>query len=142
MQTGSRGLARLNAVAAAALLALGLGQPLDANALALGRVVVQSVLGEPLRAEIDIPDITPDEASSLRVNLASSEAYRAAGIDVNPVLNALSVTLQRRPDGRAFLRLTGTRPVNEPFVDLIVEANWSSGRLVRDYTLLFDPPAL
>jgi pilus assembly protein FimV len=142
MQTGSRGLARLNAVAAAALLTVGLGQPLDANALALGRVVVQSVLGEPLRAEIDVPDITADEAASLRVNLASSEAYRAAGIDVNPVLNALSVTLQRRPDGRAYLRLTGTRPVNEPFVDLIVEANWSSGRLVRDYTLLFDPPAL
>lgn len=141
-QTGARGLARLNAVAAAALLTIGLGQPLDANALALGRVVVQSVLGEPLRAEIDIPDITPDEASSLRVNLASSEAYRAAGIDVSPVLNALTVTLQRRQDGRAYLRLTGTRPVNEPFVDLIVEANWSSGRLVRDYTLLFDPPAL
>lgn len=141
-QTGSRGLARLNAVAAAALLTIGLGQPLDAHALALGRVVVQSVLGEPLKAEIDIPDITPDEASTLRVTLASSEAYRAAGIEVSPVLNALSVTLQRRPDGRAYLRLTGARPVNEPFVDLIVEANWSSGRLVRDYTLLFDPPAL
>jgi pilus assembly protein FimV len=139
---GSRGLARFHAVAAAAVLSTVLMQPGDAQALALGRIVVQSALGEPLRAEIDVPDINADEAASLRVGLASGEAFRAAGMDFNPALSNLQISLQRRADGRAYLRLTSTRAVTEPFVDLIVEANWSSGRIVRDYTLLFDPPNL
>jgi pilus assembly protein FimV len=139
---GLRGLARLHAVAAAALLCASLVHHGDAQALALGRVVVQSALGEPLRAEIDVPEINAEEAASLRVGLASGDTFRAAGIDVNPALATLQISLQRRADGRAFLRLTSTRPVTEPFVDLIVEANWSAGRVVRDYTLLFDPPNL
>lgn len=139
---GLRGLARLHAVAAAALLCASLAHHPDAQALALGRVVVQSALGEPLRAEIDVPDINAEEAASLRVGLASGDTFRAAGVDVNPALTGLQISLQRRADGRAYLRLTSSRPVTEPFVDLIVEANWSSGRVVRDYTLLFDPPNL
>ncbi len=132
----------MHSVAIAALLCAGLAQHADVQALALGRIVVQSALGEPLRAQIDIPEINADEASSLTVGLASGDAFSAAGMDFNPALSNLQITLQRRADGRAYLQLTSTRAVTEPFVDLIVEANWSSGRLVRDYTLLFDPPRL
>jgi len=114
----------------------------NANALALGRVTVQSALGEPLRAEIDIPDINAEEVSSLRVAVAGPDAFRAAGFEFNPVLSGLTITLQRRPDGRHFLQVTGPRTVNDPFIDLILETSWSSGRMVRDYTLLFDPPSL
>ncbi len=128
---------------AAAALALALGMPaLDAHALALGRVNVQSALGEPLRAEIDVPDINAEEAASLKANVASGDAFKAAGLEFNPALGNVQISLQRRPDGRAYLRLTSDRPINEPFVDLILEANWSSGRVVRDYTMLFDPPNL
>jgi len=140
--TSERGLARLHAVAAAAVLCIGLTQHGDVQALALGRIVVQSALGEPLRAEIDVPEISAEEASSLRVGLAPGDAFRAAGMEFNPALSDLRVTLERRPDGRAFLRLSSGRPVNEPFMDMILEANWASGRIVRDYTLLFDPPNL
>lgn len=132
----------LHAIAAAALVSTLVLSPHDALALALGRVTVQSALGEPLRAEIDVPDINAAEASSLRVTLAPGDTYRAAGVDVNPALNGIEITLQRRPDGRSYLRLRSPNVVNEPFVDLIVEANWATGRLVRDYTLLFDPPNL
>ncbi|MBA4265109.1 MAG: fimbrial protein FimV [Comamonadaceae bacterium] len=132
----------MHSVAIAALLCAGLSQHADVQALALGRIVVQSALGEPLRAQIDVPEINADEASTLTVRLASGDAFSAAGMDFNPALSNLQITLQRRPDGRAYLQLTSNRPVTEPFVDLIVEANWSSGRIVRDYTLLFDPPQL
>jgi len=136
------GFGGLQAIAAAALLCAALTHHGAAQALALGRVVVQSALGEPLRAEIDVPDINPEEAASLRVGLASPETFRASGMEINAALSGLQISLQRRADGRSFLRLTSPRPVNEPFVDLIVEANWASGRIVRDYTLLFDPPNL
>jgi pilus assembly protein FimV len=124
------------------VLCTGLTHLGEAQALALGRIMVQSALGEPLKAEIDVPDINTDEAASLRVGLASGDAFRAAGMDFNAALSSLQITLQRRANGSAYLRLTSTRPVNEPFVDLIVEANWASGRIVRDYTLLLDPPNL
>lgn len=112
----------------------------DALALALGRVAVQSSLGEPLRAEVDVLEITPEEAASLRVGLAAPETFRSSGMDLSSAIAGLQITLQRRADGRAYLSVVGSRPVNEPFVDMVLEANWASGRLVREYTLLLDPP--
>lgn len=127
------------AVAAAALLG---SASFDAQALALGRLTVQSALGEPLRAEIDIPDINAEEVATLKAGVASAEAFRAAGLEYNLTVANMQIALMRRPDGRMFLRLSSDRAVNEPFLDLILEANWASGRIVRDYTLLFDPPAM
>jgi pilus assembly protein FimV len=114
----------------------------NAQALALGRITVQSALGEPLRAEIDIPEINAEEAGSLRAAVAQPDAFRAAGLDYNAVLAGAQVSLQRRPDGRAYIRITSDRIVTEPFIDLILEASWASGRVVRDYTMLLDPPSL
>ena len=127
------------AFATAALLSVS---PSDANALALGRITVQSALGEPLRADIEIPEISAEELASLRVVVGSPETFRAAGLEYNPAIAGVVITLQRRPDGRHFLQLTSPRPINDPFIDLILETNWSSGRIVRDYTMLFDPPQL
>lgn len=130
---------QLTALAIAVLMGLWSTQ---AAALSLGRITVQSALGEPLRAEIDVLDINPEEAASLVTKVAPTEAFLAAGLEYNPALNSLRATLQRRPDGRAYLRLSSERPVGEPFVDMILETSWNSGRIVRDYTMLFDPPAL
>jgi pilus assembly protein FimV len=132
---------RTTALALATATLLGLWAS-DAAALALGRVNVQSALGEPLRADIEIVEINADEAASLRTRLASPEAFRAAGLEYNPALSGIEITLQRRPDGRYFLLLSSQRPINDPFVDLILETQWASGRIVRDYTLLFDPASL
>ncbi|MBA2723743.1 MAG: hypothetical protein H0U56_12830, partial [Methylibium sp.] len=130
----------LDAVAAATLV-IAACLPQDAAALALGRLSVQSALGETLRAEIDVGAITPEEASSLRASIAAPEAFRAAGVEFNPALSNATVVLQRRPDGKPYLRVTSDRAVQEPFVDVILELNWSSGRLVREFTMLFDPPS-
>lgn len=113
----------------------------NAWALALGRITVQSALGDPLRAEIDILDINAEEAASLKASVALPEAFRAAGLEYNPALAGVQLSLQRRPDGRAYIRMSSDKPVAEPFVDLILEATWSSGRIVRDYTMLLDPPS-
>ena len=111
-----------------------------AAALGLGRLTVQSALGETLRAEVEVTSITAEEASSLALRVAPPEAYRAAGVEYNAVLPSANVQLVRRPDGRSVLRVSSDRAVLEPFVDVIIEATWASGRLVREYTLLFDPP--
>ncbi|MCO5105342.1 MAG: hypothetical protein M9919_15205, partial [Burkholderiaceae bacterium] len=126
----------LSGVAAAALC---LFMP-SAWSLGLGPLVVKSALGEGLRAEIDVSSMTPEEASNLKIRIANPEAYSAAGVDYNSILSETKVSLQRRSDGRPYLRLTSDRAVQEPFVDVILELNWNTGRLVREYTLLFDPP--
>ncbi len=125
--------------AAVALLSL---HATEASALALGRLTVLSALGEPLRAEIDVPDINAEEAATLRAGIAKPAAFVAAGLEYNAAMSSLQSTLERRPDGRAFIRLSSDRPINDPFVDIILEATWSSGRIVRDYTMLFDPPTM
>jgi pilus assembly protein FimV len=123
-----------------AVAALALGA-VDSWAVGLGRLSVQSNLGETLRAEIDITSLTPEEAANLKVHVASPDAYRAAGVEYNVVLPSTHAALLRRVDGRPFLRLTSDKVVQEPFVDVILELSWASGRLVREYTLLFDPPS-
>lgn len=132
---------KYSALAAAALASVALYAP-DALALALGPVTVQSALGEPLRAEIALPSITPAEADSLKVTTAAPETFRAQGMEYSSAAGQVHMALQRRPDGSSVLRLSSNTPVNDPFVDLIIDATWATGRITRSYTMLFDPPAM
>ncbi|MEJ8815380.1 FimV/HubP family polar landmark protein [Variovorax ureilyticus] len=133
------GRGQLSVLSAAVAVALGAFSA-EASALALGRLNVQSALGEPLRAEIEVTEVTAAEADGLKVNIASVDAFKAAGVPYNPALSDVRVGVQRRADGRYVVRLSSNRLVSEPFIDLLLEANWSSGRVVRDYTVLLDPP--
>jgi pilus assembly protein FimV len=141
-QTKRTGRLALREVAAVVAVIAALGAAPSAWSLSLGRLSVQSALGESLRAEIDVTSLTPDESANLRVRVAPPDAYRIAGVDYNAVLPSTSVSLQRRADGSPYLRISSDRSVQEPFVDVILELSWSSGRLLREYTLLFDPPSV
>ncbi len=110
-----------------------------AHAAGLGDLRVLSALGEPLRAEIDIVALTPNERDSLSVRVASSEAFREAGIEFNPALIGVKLSIQRR-GAKSIILVTTRDRVNEPFLEMLVELEWASGRLVRDYTVLLDPP--
>ena len=129
-------------VLASAIALLGSVASPVAHALGLGQMNIQSALGEPLKADIDILEINAAEAASLKASIAPADAFKAAGLEYSAAVVNMQVTLQKRADGRPFLRLSSTRPMTEPFVDVILEAAWSSGRIMRDYTLLFDPPNL
>ena len=121
------------------LFAACVALPLTAHAAGLGRLVVQSALGEPLRAEVEITSLQPGEENSLSARLGSPEAFKAAGIEYSPALTSIRVAMDRR-DGKPILRLTSLRPIDDPYLDVIIELQWSTGRLVREYTFLLDPP--
>jgi pilus assembly protein FimV len=116
-----------------------LSLPLLAQAAGLGRLSVQSTLGQPLRAEIEVVALLPGEESSLEAHLASGNAFAQAGIEFNPVLVGMRFAFEKG-DGRTVLRVTTRQPVNEPFLDVLVELRWATGLLVREYTVLLDPP--
>ena len=126
----------LSGLALAAMLACASG----VHAFSLGRMNVMSALGEPLRAEIDVTSLTAEQSASLQIGLAAAEVYRAAGMDYSELLRGTQVTLTRRADGRSVLQVTSDRAARDPFIDLILQATWSNGRLVREYTVLLDPP--
>ncbi len=113
----------------------------NAQAAGLGRLTVQSALGQPLRAELEVTAASREELASLGAKLAPAEAFRQAGLELNPVLSNLRFAIDKRGD-RTVIKITSNVPVNEPFVDLMVELNWATGRFVREYTFLLDPPEL
>jgi pilus assembly protein FimV len=112
-----------------------------ANAAGLGKLTVLSSLGQPLRAEIELTSVSADEAAGLAAKLAPSDAFRLANIEFNPALLSLRFEVDQR-GGRQFIRVSSSQPVNEPFVDMLLELSWTGGRLVREYTFLLDPAEL
>jgi pilus assembly protein FimV len=125
------------------LVAAGLiAMPLMAHAAGLGKLSVTSALGQPLAAEIELFAADKAELDGLSANLASDQAFRDARVDYAPVLTSLHFSVEKRPNGKAVLKVTSSRPVTDPFIDMLVELNWPSGRLVREYTMLLDPPGM
>jgi len=112
-----------------------------AHGAGLGKLNVTSALGEPLNAEIEL-FAEKKEIASLAARLASQEAFGRAGLVYASALDNVKVSIEKRANGEPYVRLTSTQPVNEPFVDLLVELSWSSGRISREFTALLDPPSL
>jgi pilus assembly protein FimV len=121
------------------VLVVAFSLPLLAQAAGLGRLSVQSFLGQPLRAEIEIVSLLPGEESSLEARLASANAFQQAGIEFSPALASMRFEIVK-VGGRPTLRVTTRQPVNDPFLDILIELRWATGLLVREYTVLLDPP--
>lgn len=116
--------------------------PLASHAAGLGKITVLSVLGQPLKAELEVT-ASRDELPSLVARVAAAEAFRQAGIDYSASLATLRFSREiKERGGRRYVEISSDRPVNEPFIDMLVELSWASGRLVREYTFLLDPPGL
>lgn len=123
-----------------ALAVLVLLMPWVAEAAGLGRLTVLSSLGQPLQAEIDLVSVEKDELATLSARLASPDAYKQANLQYGSALVGLRLSIEKRPTGQLYIKVTSTRPVNEPFIDLLVEIHWAAGRITREYTGLIDPP--
>jgi pilus assembly protein FimV len=127
---------KIKRISLAVLLAL---MPVAANAAGLGKMTVMSGLGEPLNAEIEIA-ASKDELSSLTARIAPPETYAEQNIERTASLNTVRVELSRKADGTPVLKLSSSQPVNDPFLDMLIQVDWPTGRLLREYTALMDPP--
>ncbi|HEY9397895.1 MAG TPA: FimV/HubP family polar landmark protein [Burkholderiales bacterium] len=108
-------------------------------AAGLGKLSVLSALGQPLKVEIDVVALQKGESDSLNARIASADAFRQAGVEYGAVIPQIRAAVEHRNDGRAIISLKSQQPIDEPFVDVLVELNSASGRLVRQYTFLLDP---
>jgi pilus assembly protein FimV len=114
--------------------------PSLSQALGLGEIHLNSALNEPMNAEIDLIAATPEELTALRANLAGRDSFTRYGIDRPPFLSTLTFKVGKSKDGRDVLLVRSSDAIPEPFVTFLIEVNWARGRLMREYTVLLDPP--
>ncbi len=125
-----------------ALISATLWTPAVALGLGLGEIRLNSALNEPLSAEIDLVAATPEELAALKAELASSEVFERYGLDRPAYLGSIDFRVGRGQDGRSVLLVRSRDAMSEPFVSFLVDVNWARGRLLREYTVLLDPPVL
>jgi len=122
------------------LLAGILALPVPALSLGLGKLTVLSNLGQPLSAQIELNSAQRDELDTLRARIADPSVYRENNVPYAGSLTRARITLEQGANGASYLRVVTPQAVNDPFLDMIVEISWATGRVVRDYTFLLDPP--
>jgi len=111
-----------------------------AGSMGIGDIKLNSGLNQPLNAKIQLFSVRPDEFDSIIVRMGSLKDFTNAGIDKNPVLNDVKFKVLGSSDGSTSIQLNSRKPIREPFLNFLVEVNWPDGRVLREYTLLLDPP--
>ncbi len=122
------------------LAAAILAAPAFASALGLGGIEVRSGLNQPLVAEIPVTVNSPAERDSLSVNLASAEDFVRVGIDAGRNSVPIDFEVAKNSRGQTIIRVTSKESIREPFLQLLLEVNWNKGKLLREYSVLLDPP--
>ena len=112
------------------------------HAASLGSLNLSSNLGEPLLAEVEVLLEPQESLSGLQAALASEQAYAKQGIRYQSHYLDLKVELQQNPQGLAVLKLSSSLPINEPYLDVLLQLDWAAGRLQKQYIVLLDPPQL
>jgi len=128
-------LALVMAILAMLIPALG-------HALGLGNIVMNSALNQPLDAQIELLSVKKGDLNNLTVKLGSAEDFQRVGADRAFFLTKINFEVVRRKNGTAYVQLSTTNTITEPFLDFVVEARWPRGRILREFTVLVDPPVL
>ena len=123
-------------------VALALGTvTVPAHALGLGDIKATSSLNQEFKADIDLLSVAKGELDGVRIKLADQSEFARAGVERPFFLTLLKFRTERLKNGKAVIHVSSDFPVREPFLDFLVEINWPRGRLIREYTVLLDPPA-
>lgn len=124
-----------------AIAVMGLLTPLGASALGVGDIRLHSALNQSLNAEIPLVLSGGDSLSDIKVGLAPPEAFTKAGVERQYFLTKLQFSAVQKPDGSYVIQVSSRDVMREPFLSFLVEVNWPQGRVLREFTVLLDPPA-
>lgn len=122
------------------LLSIILMVPAAALALGLGEVKLHSALNQNLDADIELLSVEPGDLDELEISMASAETFTKLGLNRPAVLMFVKFEVKQGANGKYYVHATSKDAIREPFLDFLVEAKWPAGRVLREYTLLLDPP--
>lgn len=112
----------------------------QAIGLGLGEIEVKSALNQPFDATIKLSNTNGLTEEEIVVNLASKKDFERIGIDRLFLLLDLKFGIYIESDSAGVIHVTTKEPIDEPYLDFVVETQWPTGRLLREYTVLIDPP--
>ena len=124
----------------AAIVLVGAFLPVSAWALGLGTIHLRSNLNQSLNAEIDLLSADPKALDEIRITLASPQAFKKAHVERLFILSRLKFKTITGKNGKTVVLVTTKELIREPFLNFLIEINWPKGRMLREYTLLLDPP--
>ena len=108
--------------------------------LGLGDIELHSALNQPLNADIGLLDVSPASLGNIQVNFANGDEFQKLGLDRPSFLSSIKMELRKDESGRQFINLSSSQAIREPFIDVLLAVSWPQGRLVKEYTMLLDPP--
>ena len=111
-------------------------------ALGVGGIKLNSTLDQPLDANIELLGVSTEEVSEIEIKLASNAIYERMGIERTSLINQLNFVVREQDDGKYVIHINTDKSVTEPFLNFLIEVNWRNGRLLREFTVLLDPPVL
>ncbi|MFP4246998.1 MAG: FimV family protein, partial [Halochromatium sp.] len=114
----------------------------QAAALGLGELRVRSALHQPFQGEIELFEVERSDLDRIAARLANPAAFEQAGLERPAFLTEMRFTPMIGPDGGAMLEVISREPIREPYLALLLELRWPDGRLVKEYAVLLDPPAV
>ncbi len=114
--------------------------PMSVFAAGLGQLNIDSGIGEPLRASIELLEVSAADLSSISAVVAPAATYAKQGIERPASHSNIKIDVTKNKKGRPVLKLKSRQPMDEPFLDMLIQLDWSTGRLLREYTVLLDPP--
>ncbi|TXH68280.1 MAG: hypothetical protein E6Q83_14420 [Thiothrix sp.] len=115
--------------------------PAASNALSLGDIESNSNLNQPLRAKIELLAAGAQDAKQLQVRLAPASVFNRVGIERPAFLDSLRFSTSVQ-NGKPVILVSSDRPITEPFVNFLLEVSWPQGQLLKEYTVMLDPPVL
>ncbi|WP_367027250.1 FimV/HubP family polar landmark protein [Methylococcus sp. ANG] len=122
------------------LALIGIFMSPGSHALGVGELRLQSALNQTLKAEVPLV-VSDEKLDDIKVMLAPPEVFAQAGIERQQFLSSLRFQPERRADGNCVIRISSREPVRDPFLSFLMEVNWPDGRVVKEFTVLVDPPA-
>lgn len=114
--------------------------PFSAQGLGLGEITLNSALNQPLDADIELLSVEQEDLATLTATMASRDLFARYGLDRASFLDSISLDVRSRTDGRQVIHVSSNRSISEPFVTMLIELNWGRGHMLREYTVLLDPP--
>ena len=114
--------------------------PFSAQGLGLGEITLNSALNQPLDADIELLSVEREDLATLTATMASDDLFARYGLDRASFLNSISLDIRSPSADRHVIHVSSSRSISEPFVTMLIELNWGRGRMLREYTVLLDPP--
>ncbi len=131
----------MNKKALSLAICLAMAIPTASNALSLGDIESKSSLNQPFQGRINLLQTNPAEVKNLRIRVASPEVFNRVGIDRPAFLNSIRFKTSVQ-NGQPVILVSSNQPINEPFLNFLLEVSWANGQLLKEYTVLLDPPVL